>query len=91
MINRYLLYIKKIYLGTESEEGIDLGEPDSYGLDGLKRVPSPQRIFNFTHNLERFRTHPGTITLDDVEKFITLLDYFGRIFFRLPRLFYRFP
>jgi hypothetical protein len=26
-----------------------------------------------------------------VDTFITVLDYLGRIFFRLPRLFYRFP
>ena len=91
VINRYLLYLKKIYLGTESEEGIEIGEPDSEGLDGLKKVPNPQRIFNFVHNLERFRTHPGAITIEDVEKFTSLLDYLGRIFFRLPRLFYRFP
>ena len=91
MVGRYLLYFKKIYLGTESEEGVDIGEPDSDGLEGTKRVPNPQKMFNFAHNLDRFRAHPSPITIKDVETFTTLLDYLGRIFFRLPRLFYRFP
>lgn len=91
VIDRYLRYLKRVYLGSESEEGIELGAPDSDGFESFKRVPNPGKIFSFAHNLERFRTHPTQIHHKQVETFITVLDYLGRIFFRLPRLFYRFP
>ena len=61
VIERYLRYLKRVYLGSESEEGIELGAPDSDGFESFKRVPNPEKIFSFAHNLERFRTHPTPI------------------------------
>ena len=61
VIDRYLRYLKRVYLGSESEEGIELGAPDSDGFESFKRVPNPGKIFSFAHNLERFRTHPSKI------------------------------
>jgi hypothetical protein len=61
VIDRYLRYLKRVYLGSESEEGIELGAPDSDGFEGFKRVPNPAKIFSFAHNLDRFRIHPSKI------------------------------
>jgi hypothetical protein len=91
VLDRYLLYFKKVYLGTESEEGVDVGEPDSEGFEGTKRMPSVMKILNFSHNLDRFCAHPTSITQKEADTFISVLDHLGRIYFRLPRLFYRFP
>jgi hypothetical protein len=41
VIDRYLRYLKRVYLGSESEEGIELGAPDSDGFESFKRVPNP--------------------------------------------------
>ena len=61
VIDRYLRYLKRVYLGSESEEGMELGAPDSDGFESFKRVPNPAKIFSFAHNLDRFRTHPTQI------------------------------
>jgi hypothetical protein len=61
VIDRYLRYLKRVYLGSESEEGIELGAPDSDGFESFKRVPNPVKIFSFAHNLDRFRIHPSKI------------------------------
>ena len=61
VIDRYLRYLKRVYLGSESEEGIELGAPDSDGFESFKRVPNPGKIFSFAHNLDRFRIHPSKI------------------------------
>ena len=91
VLDRYLLYFKKVYLGTETEEGMDVGEPDSEGFEGDRRAPSVMKMLHFSHNLDRFCVHPTPITQKQADIFISVLDYLGRIFFRLPRLFYRFP
>ena len=41
MIERYLRYLKRVYLGSDSEDGIELGAPDSDGFESFKRVPNP--------------------------------------------------
>ena len=61
VIDRYLRYLKRVYLGSESEEGIELGAPDSDGFESFKRVPNPGKIFSFAHNLDRFWIHPSKI------------------------------
>ncbi len=93
IIDRYLRYFKSIYLGTDSEENVDFGEADNANFESTPKVPNISKVFNFSHNLQRFiqQQSEEPITTDQINSFISLIDYLGRIFFRLPKLFYRFP
>lgn len=85
-IARYLELFKKIYKG-DSEEA----ENPNNDLNSYQKVPPMSRVYGLAHNLVRFQMHPSPATKKEIEDFVALLAYIGDIYFKLPKLFFRFP
>lgn len=86
IVSRYLELFKKIYKG-DSEEA----ENSNNDLNSYQKVPPTGKVYGLAHNLLRFQMNPSPATKKDIEDFVALVAYIGDIYFRLPKLFFKFP